>query len=267
MDRNSKLEKQLITKVVKESAPADKDVSLSIVKAASILRTVGDSKDGRTLTEIVLVTRLSTTVCHRMLATLEKEGFVDRDAPSGRYRLGFGLVALARKTLHQQLIGVLTAKMMVEAARTWNDVALLMVPDGDRALCVDRKEGDAPIISLGTHIGSRPPMHCGGGPFAILAFSPDDFIDEYLSRPLEQVTSRTVVDPKKIRSRIQEARGNGYTVGDEDLLEHVVAIGVPIFGPNGALLGSISVGGVKPRYSANRIREVGEWLRIAARSL
>jgi len=246
---------------------ADKDVSLSIVKAASILREVGASKDGRTLTEVVAATGISTTVCFRMLATLECERFVEKEEATGRYKLGFGLIALARHTLHQQVIGPLTAKMMLDAARELHDVALLMVPDGDRALCIDRKEGDAPIISLGTHIGSRPPMHCGGGPFAILAFSPDDFVDEYLSRPLEKSTPRTVTDPKKIRARIQEARARGYTIGDEDLFEHVVAIGVPIFGPTGTLLGSISVGGVKPQYSDKRIREVGEWLRKAARSL
>jgi DNA-binding IclR family transcriptional regulator len=246
---------------------ADKDISLSIVKAAAILREVGESRDGRTLTEIVGATGMSMTVCFRMLATLERERFVDKDEATGRYKLGFGLIGLARHTLHQQVIGQITAKMMGDAARELNDVALLMVPDGERALCIDRKEGDAPIIALGTHIGSRPPLHCGGGPFAILAFSPDDFVEEYLSRPLEKTTARSVTDPKKVRTRIQEARARGYTVGDEDLYEHVVAIGVPIFGPTGTLLGSISVGGVKPRYTDKRIKEVGEWLRKAARNL
>jgi DNA-binding IclR family transcriptional regulator len=245
----------------------DKDVSLSIVKAAAILREVGASKDGRTLTEIVGATDLSTTVCFRMLATLERERFVDKDITTGRYRLGFGLIGLARHVLHQQAVGPLTARMMVDAARELDDVALLMVLDGDRALCIDRKEGDAPIISLGTHIGSRQPLHCGGAPFAILAFSPDEFIDEYLDRPLEKLTPHTVTDPRKIRARIAEARARGYTVGDEDLYEHIVAIGVPIFGPTRTLLGSISVGGVKPRYTHRRIKQVGTWLVEVARSL
>jgi DNA-binding IclR family transcriptional regulator len=246
---------------------ADKDTSLSIVKAAAILRDIGNSSEGRTLMEVVASTGISTTVCFRMLSTLEAERFVDKEAATGRYRLGFGLIALTRHTLHQQLIGTLTAKMLADAARELSDVALLMVPDGEKALCIDRKEGDAPIISLGTHIGSRQPLHLGGGPFAILAFSPDDFVDEYLERSLEKRTSRSVVDPIKIRARIKEARARGYTVGDEDMYEHLVAIGVPIFGPNGALLGSISVGGVKPRYTEKRIKEVGQWLVAKARSL
>lgn len=246
--------------------PVDKDVSHSIVKAAGILREVGASKEGRALMEVVAATGLSTTVCFRMLATLERERFVEKDA-TGRYTLGLGLIGLARLSLQQQVIGQLTARMMADAARELNDVALLMVPDGDRALCIDRKEGDTPIITSGTNIGSRPPLHCGGGPFAILAFSPEDFIDEYLARPLEKPTSRSVNDPKKIRARIKAAKQVGYTVGNEDLFEHVVAVGVPIFGPTGTLLGSISIGGVKPRYDDKRIREAGEWLSKAARNL
>lgn len=250
-----------------KSQSVDKDTSHSLVKAAGILREVGSAKEGRTLMEVVAATGLSTTVCFRMLSTLERERFVQKDVASGRYTLGLGLIGLARLSLQQQVISQLTARMMADAARELNDVALLMVPDGDRALCIDRKEGDAPIITSGTTIGSRPPLHCGGGPFAILAFSPDAFVDEYLERPLEKPTSHSVIDPKKIRARIKEARERGYTVGDEDLFEHVVAIGVPIFGPTGTLLGSISIGGVKPRYDAKRIREAGEWLRNAARNL
>lgn len=261
------MKRELSSTKLAKAVPIDKDVSHSIVKAAGILREVGSAKEGLTLTEVVAATGLSTTVCFRMLLTLERERFVEKEVSTGRYTLGLGLIGLARLSLQQQVISQLTARMMVDAARELNDVALLMVPDGDRALCIDRAEGNAPIISSGTNIGSRPPLHCGGGPFAILAFSPDSFVDEYLERPLEKPTSRSVNDPKKIRARIREARELGFTVGNEDLFEHVVAIGVPIFGPNGALLGSISIGGVKPRYDEKRIREAGEWLRKAARNL
>jgi DNA-binding IclR family transcriptional regulator len=248
-------------------AAAGKELSLSIVKASTILKVVGDADGGRTLTEIAVATGFPTTVCHRMLATLEHERLVDRDRESGRYRLGFGLISLAHKTLRQHPIGMRTEHLMVEAARTMDDVALLMVADGMNALCVDRKEGNSQIVSLGTQIGSRQPLHCGGGPFAILAFSSDEFIDEYLSNALEKRTSKTITDPKKIRARIREARERGYTIGDEDLFEHMVAVGVPIYDPGGLLLGAVSLSGVKPRYNAKRIKEAAEWLRSATRKV
>lgn len=246
---------------------ATKDLSLSIVKAAAILRIAAATPEGHTLTEIASRTCLSTTVCFRMLATLELERLVQKDASTGRYRVGLGLVKLARHALDQPAIESLTRDMMLSAAQTWNDVALLFVQDDRNGLCVARREGSAPVLSVGTHIGSTSPLHCGGGPFAILAFSPDHFVDDYLSRDLEKISPRTVIDKRKVRARIQEARMRGYTVGDEDLYEYVIGIGVPIFGSSGALLGSISVGGVKARFSTRRTKNIGEWLVASARNL
>jgi IclR family acetate operon transcriptional repressor len=244
-----------------------KDVSLSIVKAATILKLVGDASNGLTLTEVVAATGYSTTVCHRMLATLEHERLVDRDKQSGRYWLGFGLISLAHKALRMHPVGTRTEHLLVEAARKMDDVALLMVLDGMEALCINRKEGNSQILSLGTQIGSRLALHCGGGPFALLAFSSDEFIDRYLSQKLEKCTSKTVTDPRKIRARIQEARECGYTVGNEDLFDHIVAVGVPIFDQSGLLLGSVTVSGVAPRYNAKRIKQTADWLRNAAKQV
>lgn len=244
---------------------SDKDLNLTVLKAMTILRIVGDSENARSLTEIAAATNFPTTVCHRMLATLEHECLVDRDRESGRYRLGFGLISLAHKTLRKHPIGMRTEHLLVEAARMMDDVALLMVPQGPNALCVDRKENNSQIISMGTQIGSLQPLHCGGGPFALLAFSSDAFIRDYLSRKLDQRTSKTITDPKKVWIRIQEARERGYTVGDEDLYEHVVGVGVPIYDEAGTLTGSVSLSGVKPRYTAKKIREAADCLKRLAK--
>lgn len=238
----------------------DKTLNLTVLKATTILRIIGNADNGKTLTEIVAETGFPTTVCHRMLATLESESLVDRHKDSGRYRLGFGLVSLAHKALRKHPIGLHTEQLLIEVARMADDVALLMVPYGTEALCVDRKDNNSQIISMGTQIGSRQPLHCGGGPFAILAFSSEAFINDYLSRELQKRTAKTVTDPEKIRARIQEARKRGYTIGDEDMFEHVVAVGVPLYDKDNLLIGSVSLSGVKPRYNAKKIREAADCL-------
>jgi DNA-binding IclR family transcriptional regulator len=239
---------------------SDKALNLTVLKATTILRIIGNADNGKTLTEIVDETGFPTTVCHRMLATLESESLVDRHKETGRYRLGFGLVSLAHKALRKHPIGLHTEHLLIEVARMADDVALLMVPYGTEALCVDRKDNNSQIISMGTQIGSRQPLHCGGGPFAILAFSSDAFISDYLSRDIQKRTSKTVTDPEQIRARIQEARKRGYTIGDEDLFDHVVAVGVPLYDKDKLLIGSVSLSGVKPRYNAKKIREAADCL-------
>lgn len=247
------------------SPEVSKDLSLSILKASLVLRIVGDHQDGCTLTEVAKASKLGTTVCHRILATLEHERLLDKDAATGRFRLGLGMLSMAYKVQSTHPLSRAAAPLVTEVVNRTQDIALLMVRDGDEVICIERKEGPFPVRASGTRIGTRLPMYCGGAPLAMLAFLSDEFIDRYLATyPMEKRTERTVTDPRQIRKEIERVRRRGYTVGNQDLFDYVVAIGVPIFAPDGTLLGSLSIGGVEQRYTPKRIKEVGEWLAAAS---
>lgn len=240
--------------------------SLSVQKAVVVLNLIGAAEPPPSVSEIVAATGLGKTVVLRILATLSAGRFVERDAASGRYRLGSSFITLAQKALQQNPL-VLRAKPVVEEiVALTGDIGLLMTLDRGMSLCIERRVGSSPIAAMGTAIGTRSPIHGGGGPFALLAFSDDAFVEEYLSQPLQRMTSRTVSDPVRVRERIQEARERGFTIGEEDLFEYIVAIGVPIRGVGGELLGSLSVGSINHRYPHQRCIEVGYQLKeIAAR--
>ena len=237
------------------------DLNLSVQKATALLRLIGQARDGCTLTELCERSGLALTVCHRLLATLEFEGLVERARLTGKFNLGAGLIGLAGKALHSSSIQTTILATLETAVLETHDSGLLMVADRSEAVCVARVEGDNPTNVVGTRVGTRTPLHCGGAPFAILAFSPDEFIETYLSRPLEKRTEKTIVDPAAIRARIHETVSRGYAVGDEDLFPYIVAVGVPVFEPGGQLFGAVSVGHLKQSYNNHRIAEVGALLR------
>ena len=237
------------------------ELNLSVQKATALLRLIGQARDGCTLTELCERSGLALTVCHRLLATLEFEGLIERSRQSGKFNLGAGLIGLAGRALHSNAVQAAILATLEAVVLETHDSGLLMVADRSEAVCVARVEGDNPTNVVGTRIGTRTPLHCGGAPFAILAFSPSEVIEAYLSRPLEKRTERTIVDPAAIRERIQETQCRGYAVGDEDLFPYIVAVGVPVFEPDGRLFGAVSVGHLKQSYDSRRIAEVGAILR------
>jgi len=242
-----------------------RDYSLSVMKASYLLKLVGDSENGITLTELANASKLGITVCNRMLVTLQQERLLDKDSLTGRYRLGLGILALAYKAQSLHPLVAYTADLVDNIVRHTGDIVLLMVRDGDEVVCINRKEGSFHLKSSGTQVGTRLPMHCGGGPLALLAFSPDSYVDQYLTtKVLEKRTMRTRTDPKLIKTEIAKVRKRGYTISNQDLFDYVVAIGVPLFNSAGVFVGSLSVGGVAQRYDNKRIKEVGEWLVEAA---
>ncbi len=233
--------------------------SLSVIKAISVLNAVGRASQPLSASEIIARVGLGKTAVLRILATLTAHDMLERDVHTNGYRLGNAFVTLAQTSLRRHPLLVRASALVEEIVAITEDIGLMMVQDQGQSLCIDAKTGKFPI-AIGTEIGTRSPIHCGGGPFALLAFSPDSFIEEYLSKPLEVCTPRSVTDPKKIWDRIYEARERGFTIGDEDLFEYVVAIGLPIFDHSGRLMGSISIGSINHRYQGPRRLEVAQKL-------
>ncbi len=238
--------------------------SQSVQRAISVLKAVGASPEPMMLSEVMAAVGLGKSITLRLLATLTEERLLERDARFGRYQLGSGLIDLAQVALQRHPLLSRAAALIEEMVRLTGDIGLMMVRDGREAVCIRRIEGSAPIATVGTRVGTRSPLHCGGGPMAILAFSEHQDIDIYLNGPLEARTENTVIDPASIRDRIADARGRGYVIGNEDLFQYVVAVGVPVFGSGGELLGSLSIGNINHRYPIERCHEVGrEFVRLS----
>lgn len=235
--------------------------SLSVQKAMTVLRVVGSAQGPISPGEVISRSGLGKTIVLRILATMLAERMIDREPETGRYILGPSLILLAQKALTRNPLIVRATPVLEEIVALTNDAGLLMVINGRESLCVDKRTGTTPIRNVGTEIGTRSPLHAGGGPFALLAFSDDAFIHEYLSGPISRPTANTVVDPAAIWGRIHEARERGFTIGREDLFEYIVAVGVPIRDDGGRLLGCLSIGGIAARYPPERCLQVGDALK------
>lgn len=235
--------------------------SLTVTKAITVLTAISLAPAPLTVSEIIAVTGLGKSATLRFLATLSSHRMIERDEQSGRYRLGTGMIEMAQHALGQHPVLLRAAPVVDEIVRLTGDIALVMVEENGQSLCIHRRVGNSPIATVGSNIGTRSPMHCGAGPFALLAFAPDSFVDSYLERPLEAPTSSSVTEPADIRERIDCARKRGFTIGAEDLFEYVVAIGVPVRDTAGKAIGSISIGGINHRYPMQRCHEVGELLK------
>ena len=240
------------------------DLSSTVQKAIGLLTDVARSEGPVRLADLVQRSGLSKTVCFRLLATLESEDMVRRDEAGGGYMPGLRLVELAGRALAGNSWRSLAAPVMDEVARLTGDSVILFVPSKSAAMCIERRDGNAPIRPAGVDIGESLHLNTGGAPLALLSFMPDEDRERFLRGELPRPTKRSATSVAELRKRIDAVRRAGYAVGDEDAIEYVVAVGAPIFGPDRRLLGALSVGGVKQRYTPARIREVSSLVVEAA---
>src|SRR5690606_15392641 len=154
---------------------------------------------------------------HRTLAQLEADGFIRRDE-AGRFHVG-------RKTW---LLGstYLVAQQLLEIAipllsRGSSDVPGAVLPlaarrEGTSGALSSREATSGEIITRTTY-GYHFPLHCGSKGHVLLAYSPEEFVEEYLSGPLISLTPATVTDPGELREIIAQVREDGYSVTVSDV--------------------------------------------------
>src|SRR6187402_2256711 len=123
------------------------DRSQSLRKAVRILRQFTHSAPERSLAELVQQTGLPRTVCYRMLCTLEEEGFVERSSETGRYRLGLDLFSLGSTAITNTSVHMASVPAMRALSQQLNDTVLLVVAHNLKALCIEKVDGDFPIVA------------------------------------------------------------------------------------------------------------------------
>src|SRR3954469_19454110 len=76
----------------------------SVARAAELLKALGEHDGPASVFDLADRCGLNRSTAWRILATLEDEGLVERDAATGRYAVGYALVALAAGAGHAPLV-------------------------------------------------------------------------------------------------------------------------------------------------------------------
>jgi DNA-binding IclR family transcriptional regulator len=93
---------------------------------------------------------------------------------------------------------------------------------------------------------------------------PEDQLQSILGRPLERFTENTIIDPASLKDHTSKILDEGYGCTVEELELGLNAIGAPIRGAEGAVVGAVSVSGPAFRLPPDTLPETGELSRRAA---
>jgi DNA-binding IclR family transcriptional regulator len=215
------------------------------------------------VTEVSRELGIHKSTAYRLLTTLRDRGLVEQDAATEKYRLGFGLVVLAR-AVSADLDILPCAKPLCEllSERTGETVTVAVL-EGDDAVVIHQSISRASALSV-DWTGRHTPLHATAAGKIFLVYMPEDQLLRILKGPLERFTENTIVDPASLRDHINRIRdeGCGYTV--EELETGLNAVGAPIRSAEGTVVGAVSVSGPAFRLSPADLPNTGELVKRAA---
>src|SRR3954454_22035229 len=237
-----------------ESADRGRVLVGSVLRAMSLLDLFEPGRPEMTLSEFVRRSGYSKSTTYRLLVTLEKAGWLEH-GPAGTFRLSIRPFQVGSILVDSLELRREAGPIMARVAADVDQTVFLVVPAGTLAVCLERIESEQGVRLSELYVGGSQPLHLGAAPRALLAFE-DQLLPPLLQSGLSRRTERSLVDPTDLRADLAETRERGYSISDEDVTPDVAAIGAPIFGSRGQVVGAVSIGGLRRRILPPRAQHV-----------
>ncbi|CAG2145251.1 IclR family transcriptional regulator [Cupriavidus plantarum] len=207
---------------------------------------------------------LTQATTHRVLQSLVKEGMVEQDARTKRYRLGIEFFVLAAQAGNVNGLRQLCRPVLLRLGARLNDAIFLLVRSGFDAICLDRNEGPYAIRTFTGGVGGRVPLGVGQAAMAILAFLPEAEREAVLQFNLPRLREFGVHDEVSLRSEVELIRECGYASRRTGLLEGMAGVAVPILDREGRAVAALGVGTLIERLSPDRLPIVVDLMKREA---
>ena len=236
----------------------------ALEKGLDILELLAGEGDG--LSQTVIAQRLarSTPELFRMLAVLERRGYVTRLADGG-YRLTLRLFELAHQ--HPPLKRLLTVALpaMQELAATVRQSNHLVIHFSRRILVVAQVDSPEPMgfaVRLGAHFPFRPDRASSR---VLSAFQPEAMQHELIAELL--ANSSRAISAARVRGELAEIARKGVYMAPSDTTEGVTDLCAPVFDHSEGAVAALTLPYLRQRDVAVSVAAAREALLATVRRI
>jgi IclR family acetate operon transcriptional repressor len=209
-----------------------------------------------TMTQIADQVGMNKSTVHRLLGTLERKRFLQRDPSTGLYHLGIRLFQMAYLTLKQNDLRKHAAPFLHRLCEQHRETITLSVLDDTDVLFLDVVESPQ-RVKLAASIGQRIPAFATAAGKALLAFLPDEVAKKVIEPGMQQFTPRTIQSPDAFYKDLYQTRERGFSISEQEYEEGINAVASPILDPTGQPIAAITAAGPAYRLLREQMIEIG----------
>jgi IclR family transcriptional regulator, acetate operon repressor len=236
-------------------------------RTLQVLHAVTNAQLPLALPEISDLVGLPKPTVHRIVALLEEEGYLLKDETGRRFVPGPALHDLAYKVFQCEAMRGPQHLILQQLAKKVGEACNIVLLEGDRITYLDRVDSAWPL-RLRFDVGSHVPLHCTATGKLLLALQPKRVRDRLIaSLVLEPKTRHTITQPEDFQRELARTRREEVGIDNEEFIEGMACIAVPIRPPRGAPIVAVSIHASIPRRSLAELRAILPDLREAAREL
>jgi len=190
-----------------------------------------------------------------LLATLERNQFLERDSATGIYHPGIRLLQLAHLALEHNDLRRLADPFLQQLCELHRENVNLAILNGAEVIYLSVIEG-LQRVKLAAVTGQRLPALGTASGKAILSFLPEEIVQQLLARGIPQYTQRTLTSPGDLMEDFNRTRERGFAISEQEFEDGINAIAAPVFNSHNKPIASVSVAGPAYRLSKERMLEI-----------
>jgi DNA-binding IclR family transcriptional regulator len=234
---------------------SNKGIIKSVQKSLKVLRYIMSATDEVSVNELVDEFGYNRSTVHHMLKTMKLEGFITQNQRTKNYNIGSEIFNgwIKDRDMHNYLMRLKpTIKGIVNKCK---ETTTMFVRENDKAICVLGEESEQ-IIKAYLMIGREIPLHCTAAGRAMLAYLPEDEVEQILQiSGMKKYMKKTIIDKDLLYEDLAEVREKGYAIEKEEFEELINAVGIPILNKENRPVASVSVVGPIMRFTDQKIKE------------
>jgi DNA-binding IclR family transcriptional regulator len=209
---------------------------------------------------------IDKTTVYRLLKTLERWGFVQKEARGQGYILGPAVQQLGRG-LHNDRLDDQIHQVLERLHKTTQGTVSLRLRSGDRIIAIQKIESSVGLkISIPLWIPY--PFDCGAGSKILLAgLSKTELhalIQKSLVRGFPSKTLKTATDLSK---HLKEVEAHGYAFSDQEAFVGVRSVAAPVKNVQENVVAALVVSLPLQLFPLRRLRSLSQLVQACARDL
>ena len=238
----------------------------TVDKALGLLGFFSEGRPVIGLSEIARLSGFNKATARRLLLALEKHGFVEQDTKTRAYRLGPGLLRLARVREAVSPVQTVVQPILEDLVSRIGETAHFSLYAGGSLATiglVESTKSNRVMLERGEAI----PLHATASGIAFMAFARPEIVDAALEKKLTAHTDYTITDAKELRSLLRSVAKARVAVGKSTYEDGVCGIAAPILGQDGFARGAVAVAAPASRAKRDAIAAIQAEVRRAAEDI
>jgi IclR family transcriptional regulator, KDG regulon repressor len=189
------------------------------------------------------------TTLHRLIYSLEKLGYLEKEKAGDAYSLGLRFFALVDRKVSYQRLKTVARPVMEDLASSIQETVNLGVLDQDETVLIEVVEGPNPFRWV-SKPGERQMFEATALGKAITAFLPSAEVEQFLRRKdTTRLTPHTITDPRHFLNDLASVRKSLVAIDDEETVSGIQCVASPIFDRTSTVVAALSISGPKIRMA------------------